>query len=178
MNKLMFVICAMTVSNLNAQLISGGLFRNQILTSNQNNISSQGIDLSSTHYFFSVNMGAGMGGNKNTQIQNKYIGAEFTPTGFHHAYIANKFAPFIGFQISKNKLTESSNLNTEFNSTIDRNTIYNLSLGVKYSYNRMIFSGAYLMGKQEKSIGIKVAYVFAVTHKCLKKHLVPLELGF
>jgi hypothetical protein len=42
----------------------------------------------------------------------------------------------------------------------------------------MIFSAAYLMGKDEKAIAVKLAYVFAVTHNCLKKRLTPVDYGF
>jgi hypothetical protein len=42
----------------------------------------------------------------------------------------------------------------------------------------MIFSGAYLMGKNEKAIAVKLAYVFAITHKCLKKRMYPIDLSF
>jgi hypothetical protein len=180
MNKLFLVVCVMAVSTAQAQLISGGLFRQQVIGSKIGNISNQGLELSNTHYFFSVNAGYGAGGNSNKSMQSSYLAADFTPTGFHHAYIAHKFAPFVGFQINNNTIKENKSTNNEIQNQImlEKNTVYNLNLGFKYSSNRMIFSGAYLMGKNEKAIAVKLAYVFAITHKCLKKRLIPQDFGF
>ena len=177
MNKLFLVVCVMAVSTAQAQLISGGLFRQQVLGSKLGIISNQGLELSNTHYFFSVNAGYGKGSLGNKSTNSSYLAADFTPTGFHHAYIAHKFAPFLGFQLNNFKSKESKSSEVK-NYSESNSTVCTLNLGVKYSSNRMIFSAAYLMGKDEKAIAVKMAYVFAVTHKCLKKRLTPVDYGF
>jgi hypothetical protein len=180
MNKLFLVVCVMAVSTAKAQLISGGLFRQQVINSKLGNASVQGLELSNTHYLFSVNAGYGAGANSNKAMQNSYLAVDLTPTGFHHAYLAHKFAPLVGVQMNKNTIKEMNYSNNEVKSQMlsNKNTVYSLNLGFKYSSNRMIFSGAYLMGKNEKAIAVKLAYVFAITHKCLKKRMYPIDFSF
>ena len=179
MNKLILAICVMAVSTVKAQIMSGGLLRNQILQSEQGNISSQGIELSSTHYFFSVNLGAGAGSNNTTKISTRHLALDFTPTGFHHAYLTHQLAPFVGFQVTGNNVSKTEKGLNELASTVDsKNTQYALNLGMKYSNNRFICSGAYSIGQNERAVVIKLAYVFAVTHKCLKKRMRSLDMGF
>ena len=180
MNKLFLVVCVMAVSTAKAQLISGGLFRQQVINSKLGNTSVQGLELSNTHFLFSVNAGYGVGGNSNKSVQSSYLALGLTPTGFHHAYLAHKFAPFVGVQMNNNTIKEIKTLNNEVKDQmmLDKNTVYTLNLGFKYSSKRMIFSGAYLMGKNEKAIAVKLAYIFAITHKCLKKRMYPIDLSF
>jgi len=179
MNKLLLVVCVMTVSMAKAQIISGGLFRNQMLNSNMGNISSQGFEVSNTHYFFTLNAGIGFGKTDKIKMNTTQFGIDFTPNRFHHAYYGHKFSPSIGFQVNSNRSEKLYATNIELpQNTITKNTKCNLSVGFKYSHNRIISSAIYLIGKQESSLTFRLAYVIAVTHKCLKKHLVPLELRF
>ena len=179
MNKFILVVCVMTVSMAKAQIISGGLFRNQMLNSNMGNISSQGFEVSTTHYFFTLNAGIGFGKTDKIKMNTTQFGIDFTPFGFHHAYYRHKFSPSIGFQVNSNRLEKLYATNFELpQNTFTKNTKCDLSLGFKLSHNRVIGSANYLMGQQESSLTVRLAYIIAVTHKCLKKHLVPLELGF
>lgn len=179
MKNLILVIFAMTVSTAKAQIFSAGVFRNQILKSEIGNVSSQGIELASTHYFISVNAGLGWGKTENRSQRLSYVGADFTPTGFHHAYLANKFAPFVGFQVSVNKLNLKKMDLAEFpQNPAVKNVQYTVNLGFKYSNGRFIGSAAYKAGQNENAVVVKMAYVIGVTHKCLKKRLQPIQMGF
>jgi hypothetical protein len=124
--------------------------------------------------------GYGAAGKSNKSKQSSYLNVDLTPTVFHHAYLANKLAPFVGVQMNKNAIKEMKSSNNEVKSQmmLYKNTVYSLNFVFKYSSNRMIFSGDYLMGKNEKAIAVKLAYVFAITHKCLKKRMYNIDLSF
>ena len=172
MKRLILIIGIASITSIEAQILSGGIFRNQVLKSNLGSFSTHGIELNNTHYLFAVNSGMGWGNtNNNTSVNTRYIGVEYTPTGFHYAYLANRIAPFIGLKLYKNVIKEKNEFEEQVldNKTIDNQ--YALNFGLKYSNNRVITSGEFILGKNEKMIAFKLSYVLWVTHKCVRKRI-------
>ena len=176
MKYIFLTISILTVSFAKAQILSGGIFRNQILNSKLGSISNQGIELNNTHFLFSVNAGIGVGSLGDKKMNTRNLGFEFTPTGFHHAYIANRLAPFVGVELYSNRLIVDNNKeNEKINKLVLKSNHYAGKIGIKYSSKRVITSGAFVVGKNEMLLSIKLSYVIGVAHKCLKKRM--LESG-
>lgn len=167
----------MTVSTAKAQIFSAGVLRNQNLKGG--GLSTQGIELSSTHFFISGNAGLAWGKNDQQATISKYVGIDVTPTGFHHAYLANNFAPFVGVQYTaiKSELVVRTNSERPTVVTVRQDQLLG-NLGFKYSKNRLIASGAYQFGKGSSALVVKVAYVFSVSHDCLRKRMIGQDWSF
>jgi len=162
------------VSFANAQILSFGLFRNQILNTKVGSISNQGIELNNTHFLYTVYAGIGTGSIGDKKTNTRHLGIEYTPTGFHQAYVANRLAPFVGVELYRNSVLIEKNIENT-NKIKFSNTQFAGKIGIKYSNKRVITSCAFIVGKNEQLLSIKLSYVLGVTHKCLKKRM--LESG-
>jgi hypothetical protein len=179
MKKVLIALCFITLTKVNAQVFSAGLFKQQLLSKSQIRPSNQGIELSSNIYLASINAGIGRGRNNNAIIRQSYFGIDFTPSGFHHAYLAPKFAPFAGFQVNNTRIEQLPMNNPEATQsivTIDNKFMGNV--GFKYSHKRLIGSAAYQFGNRNNAVVLKLAIVFGVTNRCLRKRLLDYNLSF
>ena len=179
MKKLIIGISLFAVTKANGQVFSAGVFKQQLLHSSQIRPSNQGIELSSNMYFASINAGMGWGLNSTSTIQQSYLGVDFTPTTFHHAYLAPKFAPFAGFQFNRTRIKQYPNSNSEnTQSTITLNNRFNGNVGFKFSQKRFIGSVGYQFGQNNNAIVVKMALVIGVTNPCLRKRLLDYDMRF
>ena len=175
MKYIILTLSIMTASLSNAQILSVGLFRNQILNTKAGSISNQGIELSNTHFLYTVYAGVGTASFGDKKMNTRNLGIEYTPTGFHQAYIANRLAPFVGAELYKNSLVIENNIEN-VNKMKFSNTQFAGKIGIKYSNKRVITSCAFIVGKNEQLLSFKLSYLVGVTHKCLKKRM--LESGY
>jgi hypothetical protein len=179
MKKVIIALCFITITKVNAQVFSAGLFKQQLLSKSQIRPSNQGIELSSNMYFASINAGMGWGLNSTSTIQQSYLGVDFTPNTFHHAYLAPKFAPFAGFQFNRTRIKQYPNSNSEnTQSTITLNNRFNGNVGFKFSQKRFIGSVGYQFGQNNNAIVVRMALVVGVTNRCLRKRLLDYDMRF
>jgi hypothetical protein len=179
MKKVIIALCFITITKVNAQVFSAGLFKQQLLSKSQIRPSNQGIEISSNLYLASLNAGMGWGRNNNAIIRQSYFGIDFTPTRFHHAYLAPKFAPFAGFQVNSTRIEQMPMNNPETTKsivTVENNFMGNV--GFKFSQRRLIGSAAYQFGNKNNAVVLKLAIVFGVTNRCLRKRLLDYNLSF
>lgn len=170
MRNIFLAICLLSLMSTKAQILGGGILRNQTLSSRIGSISTNGIELSNTHYFFSVNASIGAGHYGDATMKTKSLGVEITPFGFHHAYLAKNLAPYIGVQMYKNEFNRKTNPEEVFrNNTMG--TQYAVNVGLKYSTNRFITTGGFVLGRNEQSFTIKVNYVIFAMYDCLRKRM-------
>ena len=89
---------------------------------------------------------------------------DITPTGYHHAYLANQCAPMIGIDyISNPKMNESG-----------QRSFCMIKCGMKFSTER--FVGGIEYGVQPSSshqqfLTFRLGYVIGLTHDCLRKRI-------
>lgn len=89
---------------------------------------------------------------------------DITPTGFHHAYLANQCAPMIGLDYVINPSMNESG----------EQSFCMIKCGVKISKERFIGGieyGVQPNNNHRQFLTFRLAYVVGLTHACLKKRI-------
>lgn len=89
---------------------------------------------------------------------------DITPTGHHHAYLANQCAPMIGIDYVSNIKTNESG----------RRSFYMIKCGMKFSTDRFVGGieyGVQPSGSRLQFLTVRLGYVIGLTHDCLRKRI-------
>lgn len=160
MRVIKFLLIASTLFALNdsnAQMFDIGLYAQHDINKNTPSINPKGVDLSIANYKYAAHLGVLF--DKNTSFHKITTSGDYHFFNWHHAYLANRFTPFVGAQLELASQNESP-----------KSPIQLLpKIGVKGSYDHFSFDLVYLNNGKKQFVQIGISYVLFIFQDCPMK---------
>lgn len=119
-----------------------------------------GGEISRSSWLTDFGLGYVAGNSENLTSSKINIRGDFHILPWHHAYLGNRLAPYIGaqyeYRMSANQSAQS---------------VLRFRTGLKLSYDYFIFDGSYQLGDGDGIISARLAYVLHVGNRCSQKRI-------
>lgn len=154
---LLIVVTLFAFKDVNAQMFDVGLYAQQNINKNTPSNNSKGIDISIANYKYAAHCGVLFDGN--TSLHKITTSGDYHFFNWHHAYLANRFTPFVGAQIEVSSQNENNKSQIQLLPKV----------GIKGSYDHFSFDLAYLNNGKKEFIQFGVSYVLFLFQDCAMK---------
>jgi len=135
-----------------------GLYNQYNLSAVSQNKNTLGPQLSFNHYKFATNVGLLL--NDEQKVAATTLNADFHIWKWHHAYLVNRFVPYVGIQLQ----------NTNVSADVKEFSIYP-RIGIKGSLDRFIFECGYLNNGKSQLLQAAISYVLWIGSNCSMKRV-------